>query len=210
MFEEIKKKVSESRTFVCVLIDEVESLTAARKNSSSGLECSDAVRVVNALLTEIDKIKQHPNVLILTTSNITGSIDLAFVDRADIKQYVGPPSQAAVYEIYLSAIQELVLKGVISSCSIMSYTSLKATNMPSTSTRSKPSSHIQSLALWRLAELSEGFSGRTLRKIPFHALTLFPKLNQEVDINLFLQHMHVAVQNETKERAELGNSLNTA
>ena len=90
MFDEIKKKVSVSRTFVCVLIDEVESLTSARKNSGSGLECSDAVRVVNALLTEIDKIKQHPNVLILTTSNITGSIDLAFVNRADIKQYVGP------------------------------------------------------------------------------------------------------------------------
>ena len=93
MFDEIKRKVSNPRTFVCVLIDEVESLTSARKNSMSGLECSDAVRVVNALLTEIDKIKQHPNVLILTTSNITGSIDLAFVDRADIKQYVGPPTQ---------------------------------------------------------------------------------------------------------------------
>merc|ERR1712142_999196 len=96
MFEEIKSQVNNPRTFVCVL-------TAARKNSGSGLECSDAVRVVNALLTEIDKIKQHTNVLILTTSNITGSIDLAFVDRADIKQYVGPPTPAAVYEIYLSA-----------------------------------------------------------------------------------------------------------
>ena len=73
-----------------------ESLTSARKNYMSGLECRDAVRVVNALLTEIDKIKQHPNVLILTTSNITGSIDLAFADRAEIKQYSGLPTQAAI------------------------------------------------------------------------------------------------------------------
>ena len=65
----------------------------------SGLECRDAVRVVNALLTEIDKIKQHSNVLILTTSNITGSIDLAFADRAEIKQYNGFPTQAAIYQI---------------------------------------------------------------------------------------------------------------
>ena len=129
MFDEIKEKVSDHRTFVCVLIDEVESLTSARKNSGSGLECSDAVRVVNALLTEIDKIKQHPNVLILTTSNITGSIDLAFVDRADIKQYIGPPTQAAIYQIYLSAIQELTAKGIIASSSIMNYSTLKTVNL---------------------------------------------------------------------------------
>ena len=46
-----------------------------------------------------------PNVLILTTSNITGAIDGAFVDRADIVQYIGPPNQAAIYQILFSAIQ---------------------------------------------------------------------------------------------------------
>ena len=54
-----------------VLIDEVESLTAARQ-TMSGSEPSDAVRVVNALLTQLDVIKQYPNVLILTTSNVSG------------------------------------------------------------------------------------------------------------------------------------------
>ena len=62
-------------------------------------------RVVNALLTQLDQIKMEPNVLILTTSNITGAIDGAFVDRADIVQYIGPPNQAAVYQILFSAIQ---------------------------------------------------------------------------------------------------------
>ncbi len=47
----------------------------------SGNEPSDAIRVVNALLTQIDQIKRHANVVILTTSNVTGAIDLAFVDR---------------------------------------------------------------------------------------------------------------------------------
>jgi SpoVK/Ycf46/Vps4 family AAA+-type ATPase len=210
MFDEIKRKVSNPRTFVCVLIDEVESLTSARKNSMSGLECSDAVRVVNALLTEIDKIKQHPNVLILTTSNITGSIDLAFVDRADIKQYVGPPTQAAIYQIYLSAIQELMGKGVISSFSIMNYTGLKMANMTTTTRAQSSSSLTQSSTLWRLAELSSGFSGRTLRKIPFHALALFSKLEKGMDVDLFLVNLGMAVDNQTKEREELNNSLNTA
>jgi hypothetical protein len=46
--------------------------------------------------------------LVLTTSNITGAIDLAFVDRADIKQYIGPPTPSAIYKIYLSCLNELM------------------------------------------------------------------------------------------------------
>ncbi len=66
---------------ICTCI-QVESLTAARKAAMSGNEPSDAIRVVNALLTQIDQIKRYPNVIILTTSNVTGAIDLAFVDRS--------------------------------------------------------------------------------------------------------------------------------
>ncbi len=44
------------------LIDEVESLTAARKTAMSGLEPSDALRVVNALLTQLDKLRLKKNV----------------------------------------------------------------------------------------------------------------------------------------------------
>jgi hypothetical protein len=33
--------------------------------------------------------------MVLTTSNITQAIDLAFVDRADIKAYVGNPGLQA-------------------------------------------------------------------------------------------------------------------
>jgi hypothetical protein len=50
---------------------------------------------------------------ILTTSNITDAIDLAFVDRADIKAYIGPPGLAARYDILRSCVLELALKGVI-------------------------------------------------------------------------------------------------
>lgn len=73
-----------------------------------GNEPSDAIRVVNAVLTQIDQIKRYSNVLILTTSNITESIDLAFIDRADIKQYLGMPTPIAIYKVYFSCIQELI------------------------------------------------------------------------------------------------------
>ncbi|KAG9476050.1 hypothetical protein GDO78_002883, partial [Eleutherodactylus coqui] len=83
-------------------------LTAARSASRAGTEPSDAIRVVNAVLTQIDQIRRYPNVVILTTSNITEKIDMAFVDRADIKQYIGLPSPAAIFNIYISCIEELM------------------------------------------------------------------------------------------------------
>lgn len=58
---------------------------AAPQAAVSGSEPSDAIRAVNALLTQLDALRRHPNVMVLTTSNITEAIDLAFVDRADIK-----------------------------------------------------------------------------------------------------------------------------
>lgn len=65
--------------------------------------------------------------MILTTSNVTGAIDLAFVDRADIKQYIGPPSPAAIFKIYHSCITELMRVRIIKApnflfiCQILSW-----------------------------------------------------------------------------------------
>ena len=81
LFDNVKEKLADPSTFVVLIIDEVESLTSARKNASSGNECSDSMRMVNSLLTQLDGIKRFPNVLVLATSNLTGSIDQAFIDR---------------------------------------------------------------------------------------------------------------------------------
>lgn len=52
-------------------------------------------------------IFRYPNVLILTTSNITDAIDVALIDRADMKQFIGLPSVDAIYQVYVSCIKEL-------------------------------------------------------------------------------------------------------
>ena len=114
LFDFLNELVDEEDSLVCVLIDEVESLTAARTSALGGAEPSDAIRVVNALLTHIDQLKQNDNVLILTTSNMSEAIDLAFVDRADIKQYIGPPILSARYAILRSCVEELMRVGIIS------------------------------------------------------------------------------------------------
>ncbi|KAA3456849.1 pachytene checkpoint protein 2-like protein [Gossypium australe] len=74
LFQKIQEMIEEENNLVFVLIDEVESLAAARKAALSGSEPSDSIRVVNALLTQMDKLKSSPNVIILTTSNITAAI----------------------------------------------------------------------------------------------------------------------------------------
>ena len=81
LFERIRDMLEDDSCLVCVLIDEVESLTAARQAALQGSEPSDAIRVVNALLTQLDRLKAYRNVLVLTTSNITDAIDAAFIDR---------------------------------------------------------------------------------------------------------------------------------
>lgn len=62
MFAQIHLLLDDEDAFVCVLIDEVESLSAARKAALSGMEPSDAIRVVNALLTQLDQLRQRKNV----------------------------------------------------------------------------------------------------------------------------------------------------
>ena len=113
LFDKISDLCDDETCLVFVLVDEVESLAAARSSAASGTEPSDAIRVVNALLTQIDSLKNRPNCLVLTTSNITEAIDLAFVDRADIKAYIGPPGLRARYEILRSAVMELHRTGLI-------------------------------------------------------------------------------------------------
>jgi len=46
---------------VCVLIEEVESLTHAWPSSLADIEPSDSLSVVNTLLTQIDQIQRYSN-----------------------------------------------------------------------------------------------------------------------------------------------------
>ncbi|KAJ3675280.1 hypothetical protein LUZ60_004322 [Juncus effusus] len=175
LFQKIQEMVEEESNLVFVLIDEVESLAAARQAALSGSEPSDSIRVVNALLTQMDKLKNWPNVIILTTSNITTAIDIAFVDRADIKAYVGPPTLQARYEILRSCLHELLRVGILTypqdqdQFPLPSYTTLKEKlHLSSQSEELQGSLHLSKLLL-QAAEVCQGLSGRSLRKLPFLA-----------------------------------------
>ncbi|KAK0134562.1 Pachytene checkpoint protein 2 [Merluccius polli] len=201
MFQKIQQLIDDKDALVFVLIDEVESLTAARNASQAGTEPSDAIRVVNSVLTQLDQIKRHPNVVILTTSNVTEKIDLAFVDRADIKQYIGPPSAKGIYNIYLSCLEELM------KCQII-YPRRQLFNMFELETMGFAESEVSehSLILRNIALKSKGLSGRTLRKLPFLAHALFVK-TPTVTLERFLEAIDQAVAKQKVEKANLANSV---
>ncbi|XP_046389216.1 pachytene checkpoint protein 2 homolog [Ischnura elegans] len=187
MFEKIRDLIDDKEALVCVLLDEVESLAHARKASMSVSEPSDSLRVVNAVLTQIDQMRRYPNVLVLTTSNLTNAIDLAFVDRADIKQYIGLPSSLAIYKIYHSCINELLRVGIITSHEkLFPMRSLQLAKFEENdATR-------LSIQLLNIARASEGMSGRTLRKIPFLAHAHFIQ-SPVVTLEDFLKALEKAV-----------------
>ncbi|KAL4889961.1 cytochrome C1 family-domain-containing protein [Aspergillus ambiguus] len=112
-FENIEMSLEEEEdTFVCVFVDEVETLAARRDRALDGNEPFDAVRAVHALLTGLDRLRRHPNVITLCTSNIITALDQAFLDRVDIKQAVPHLSNRAIYVIYKECLEELSRHGI--------------------------------------------------------------------------------------------------
>ncbi|KAJ1978566.1 Pachytene checkpoint protein 2, partial [Dimargaris verticillata] len=160
------RELAEVATLI-ILIDEVESLTSARANAVHGNEPSDAVRVVNAVLTELDKLRQCPSVLVLATSNLTNAIDTALLDRADVCQYIGPPTEGAIFRILESGVQELARIGMIKPVTIdqdaahlLSHSSVCAQELAA------------SADFATVVQRCVGLSGRALRKLPIAALAL--------------------------------------
>lgn len=189
MFQKIQSLIYDGDTLVFVLIDEVESLAHNRTAAISGNEPSDAIRVVNALLTQIDIMKRYPNVFILTTSNISGVIDLAFVDRADFKYYLGFPSKTCISNIFLSCLEELRRVSILSEdVSFLGKNSDEKGN--------------ELQAVFRnLCSRAFGLSGRRLRKLPLIAHSICA-VESTLTPKRFLLALSEAVDRQLQENEE--------
>lgn len=207
LFSEILALLEDEHSLVCVLVDEVESIAYARDKISSN-EPSDSIRVVNAVLTQLDRLRQFPNVFILATSNLTGTIDTAFLDRADFVQYIGHPTERAVYEIYRSALVNLQSIGIVekegkynrrlSGSMLDGIPCYEEANEPG-----RASCTVLDILL-QVVKLSAGQSGRTLRKIPFLAHALYVKKETDSLLN-FLTAMRQAIRKVRNDKRLLEN-----
>lgn len=160
MFAKVQSLANDPNNYVCVLIDEVESISVSRKALFKGSEPSDSIRAVNVLLTQLDKIKLQSNVLVLSTSNLIETIDPAFLDRVDYCYQMGLPGSSARYQIIASAIKELMRVGLVQDVPISGYNLAVM----------QPEGTVE-LRLIGIADSLTNNSGRNINKLPFLAFS---------------------------------------
>lgn len=227
LFAQIHTIAEDPTMLVCVLIDEVETLAGSREKAVSGNEVGDALRATNQLLTALDKLRHKPNVVMFCTSNMIGAVDAAFLDRVDIKQFVGNPSSQAAYEIFRSCLNELVRCGILLAdntdpaideddlMSLIQYPSSDVA-MPSPSSP-RPAKFFPSLTevnvhlwnqpeapgskLWAIAQKCQGLSGRTLRRLPFLSLAMYT-YREECSVSEGLEALQLAVAEEMTDHGK--------
>ena len=91
-----------------VVLDEVETLAADRQKLSLEANPVDVHRATDAVLAQLDHLAvQHPNVLIIATSNFPQAIDRAFVSRADLVMTIGLPNAQACASILRETLRSL-------------------------------------------------------------------------------------------------------
>lgn len=125
-------------------------------------------------------------------------MDNAFVDRADIKQYIGMPSECTIYKIFHHCIQELVHSKIISGAEgevVLSYDQLKLERGTNSTLCEE---FTNSKALLQIVQKSNSLSGRTLRKLPFLAIALYgPSI--PIDIKQYLICLEKAVDKQMED-----------
>ena len=156
--------------FICILIDEVECIASSRESSMHG-EVQDSLRATNALLTGLDRTKDHVNIIILCTSNMPSCLDSAFLDRCGIKLAVDLPRPVVQYEILRGRLQSLIDNGhIMSRASLPPY---RDARLELDTDDSLPGSKLLGIvALINTVNSSspERISGRTLSQLPGKAV----------------------------------------
>ncbi|XP_063900245.1 uncharacterized protein LOC135119785 [Zophobas morio] len=199
MFEKIQDLIADERTFVFVLIDEIETLVTSRKKLTEN-EPSDVMRVVNTILTQIDQLRNYSNVMLLTTSNMLISIDCAFIDRADVKFYVGLPSESAIYAILYSCILELIRVNLITSPHkgpplLLPLDELNEKFQNNSQLKEKRVANSDHLR--KISSLCRELSARTIKKLPFMAyVSLLSEISNPIDLEGFLSQLEIATKKE--------------
>uniref|UniRef100_A0A1I8IHI1 ATPase_AAA_core domain-containing protein n=1 Tax=Macrostomum lignano TaxID=282301 RepID=A0A1I8IHI1_9PLAT len=194
----LHEHLADERCLVFVLVDEVESLSAARQACLSGSDPSDSIRVVNALL--------HP---------------AGRCERCDLCLHIGLPDEPAVYEILASCLRELLRAGVVSSASasgaaeppaIYAYSELNLLGGAASERLAQSDTFRCSFRLLALSRACRGLSGRRLRKLPLlaHSVSLADcrRFRNDGAAGLLLDSFLVAMETAAVAAAPVGVSTN--
>lgn len=165
---------------IFVLVDEIESLATNRALTLSEANPVDVFRAVNAAIDELDRLTHYNNIFLIATSNLPRAVDLAFIDRADIKIFFDMPNVEIRKQIIEDTIDALA----------KIYPDLR---------------NITKHAVWRkclkrLAREFEGFSPREIRKIIREAMIEIFISSNELTIGKLVNMMISAIRHEQKRK----------
>ncbi|RNF27517.1 putative ATPase protein [Trypanosoma conorhini] len=211
LFNHIHDMAEKPDCLLCVLVDEVESLAAVRQSAMKGNEPSDAIRVVNALLTQLDRLQRRPNVVVFATSNITGAVDVAFIDRADKKIFIGAPGFQTRLELLKTGTQEVIRRGLVVLAPSSAAEVANGEKWPLAETRGRELDQSELLQLEAIAMQCEAFSGRTLKKLPFlaysqHVMGGCGAESNPISFAAFMEGLQMAVHAEVSAREAMMSS----
>ncbi|KAL3417819.1 cell division control protein 48 [Phlyctema vagabunda] len=150
--------------FICVLIDEVESIATCREIITENGEAQDSLRATNTMLTGLDRVRVHANLIILCTSNMLDNLDAAFLDRCGLKLGVDIPSRAAQYAILKGRLEGLMARGVIKpKLAIPPFEIAELNSYDLTLSENLPGARLLKI----VTAINDGeFSGRSLTQLP--------------------------------------------
>ena len=134
-FEGIRFAAEQGPTVL--VVDEIETISYARKKVINTSDPTDLVRFVDQLLQELDSLQQYDHALVVGTSNFAEVIDQALWSRADLVLKMGLPDVSTRQAILQDRCKTLRPLGLM----------------------------LQSEELTALAKAAEGLSGRTLGKL---------------------------------------------
>jgi SpoVK/Ycf46/Vps4 family AAA+-type ATPase len=202
IFTKIARMCQETpEKFICILIDEVESIAGSRYAVMKRFESQDSLRATNAMLTGLDRTRSYPNLIYLCTSNMLESLDAAFVDRCGLKLSIEPPSLESQYEILRSRTQKLITRGVIQSLEVLP--NYEEADVQSNVSAKYPGSKL--LAIVKLIRLGNAhaisgteISGRSLTQLPEQAVLRYLR-DQECDLDQALEFVERFVLCEQRQ-----------
>ena len=93
-----------------VVLDEVETLAAARSKLSFEVNPVDVHRATDALLAQLDHLAARiPQLLFVATSNFPEAIDTAFLSRTDYTATIERPAAEVCRQIFFDTVESLAV-----------------------------------------------------------------------------------------------------
>jgi AAA+ superfamily predicted ATPase len=157
-----------------VLLDEIETLAAAREKLSLEANPIDVHRATDATLTGMDNLtREHKNIVLIGTSNFPKALDGALISRADLIEEIGLPDEAARREIICDTLHGIarVWKNV-----------------------ARLEDHAD-----KLAQTADGLDGRAIRKAIFAGAALDIETAQDLN-RLTAEQVETALRNALEAR----------